>query len=168
MNKTIRTYNDLCEERERIKNLLVVQKQRMKDDWDGLKDELLPVKKVFGVVGKMSSPNRSNPLMHKSLKIAMDLFITKYVLGKAGWMTKLAVPFVLTNFSTHVIADKGQNFVTKVSEFLKSRKKFGFRDSAGRTTPPVESASQEERTPVEHIFGNNGSSQTEGVPRGTP
>jgi hypothetical protein len=144
MDKTIKTYSDLCEERERLKNLLVVQKQRMKDDWDGLKHEMNPFKKVMGVFGKMTSSNKSNPLMSKGVKVATDLFITKFVLGKAGWLTKLAVPFVISNYSTHVIANKGQNFISRVATFLNNKRKYGIKErvpSASRSSAPMATAS---------------------------
>jgi hypothetical protein len=125
MSETIRTYSDLCAERERVKNLLVVQKQRIKDDWDGLKHEFIPVKNAFGVFGKMTKPDKSNPLINSGVKVATDLFITKFVLGKAGWVAKLAVPFVLKNYSTHLIADKGKNFVARVARMLNNKRKYG-------------------------------------------
>lgn len=152
MNKTIRTYSDLCEERERVKNLLVVQKQRMRDDWDGLKNEFLPVKKVFGVMGKMTSPNKNtNPLMSKGLKVAFDVFITKFVLSKAGWVTKLAVPFVLSNYSTHMIADKGQNFIAKVASFLNSKKKVALKEKMHSDGNGL----HQQTGTVEHTFTGN-------------
>ena len=129
MSETIKTYSDLCAERERVKNLLVVQKQRIRDDWDGLKHEFIPVKNALGVFGKMTKPDKSNPLINKGVKVATDLFISKFVLGKAGWVAKLAVPFVLKNYSTHLIADKGKTFVTKVAAFLNNRKKYGVRET---------------------------------------
>lgn len=134
MNKTIKTYNDLCEERERLKNLLVIQKQRMKDDWEGVKHELNPFKKAAGVFGKMSRPDKSNPLMNAGVKIVTDLFIGKFVLGKAGWITKMAVPFVLRNYSTHMLADKGKSFISKVVTLMNSKKKYGVREEVTPTT----------------------------------
>ena len=35
MSQTIKTYADLCEERDRVKSLLVIQRQKIKDDWSG-------------------------------------------------------------------------------------------------------------------------------------
>lgn len=133
MSRTIKTYDDLCEERERLKNLLVLQKQRIRDDWEGFKHEFVPVKNAFGVIGKMASPDKSNPLVNAGLKIATDLFITKFVLGKAGWLTKMAVPFVVRNYSTHVFAERGKNFLAKVGSLISRRKK----PAAGNADDPA-------------------------------
>src|SRR5690349_12574146 len=129
MSQTIKTYSDLCAERERLQNLAVVQKQRMKDDWDGLKHEFNPFKKAVGALGKMTRPDNSNPMFNAGIKVATDLFITKFVLGKAGWITKLAVPFVVKNYSTHLFAEKGRSFITRVAAFLNSKNKYSVRET---------------------------------------
>lgn len=122
MSQTIKTYADLCEEREKVKSLLVVQRQKIRDDWEGLKNEFLPVKNAFGVVGKMTHADRSNPLVNAALKVAGDLFLKNFVLAKAGWVTKLAVPFVVKNYSSHVLVEKGGNVLGKVINFFSKKR----------------------------------------------
>ena len=122
MSETIRTYKDLCEERDRLQNLLAIQKQRVRDDWGGVKKAFEPVSNVFGVLGKMSSMEKGNPLINNGLKIAADLLIKNFVLAKAGWITRLAVPFVVKNYSSHVIADKGRIVFNKLEKLFRKRK----------------------------------------------
>lgn len=123
MSQPIRTYKDLCEERERLQKKLTAQKQRVKDDWHDLKQEFNPVRNAIGVFGKMTHPDRSNPLLNVGLKIASDLLLKNFVLAKAGWAARLAVPFVVKNFSSHVIAEKGAGFINKVTNLFKGRKR---------------------------------------------
>ena len=123
MSQTIKTYADLCEERERVKNLLVLQRQKVKDDWAELKDEFIPVKNAFGVVGKFTSANKSNPLINMGLKLASDVLLKNFILGKADWVTRLAVPFVVKNYSSHMLVDKGANFFGKLAKIFKGDKK---------------------------------------------
>jgi hypothetical protein len=113
MNQPIKTYTDLCEERERVKNLLVLQREKIKTDWQELKHEFIPVQNAFGVVGRMTSADKSNPLVNAGLKLASDVFLKNFVLAKAGWVTKLAVPFVVKNYSSHVLARKGGHYLGK-------------------------------------------------------
>jgi hypothetical protein len=122
MNKTIKTYDDLCEERDRLRTLRDVQKQRIKDNWESLKEEFGPVRSAFGVIGKMTHADKSNPLLNAGIKAATNLFITKFVLGRAGWVAKLAVPFVVKNYASHAFAEKGKQFFSKIGAFF-SRKK---------------------------------------------
>jgi hypothetical protein len=103
--------------------LLEIQRQKIKDDWQDLKDEFIPVKNVFGAVGQMTHADKSNPLVNFGLKVASDLFLKNFVLAKAGWITKLAVPFVVKNYSSHVLARKGGHFLGKVANLFSSKKR---------------------------------------------
>ncbi len=123
MNRTIKTYNDLREEKERLKNLLVLQRQRVVEDWNGVKEEFAPVQNVFGTLGKMANGDKSNPLVNIGLKLASDLFLKNFVLAKAGWATKLAVPFVVKNFSSHLLADKGKVFFSKLGKLFSHKRR---------------------------------------------
>lgn len=124
MSQTIKTYKDLCEERERLQVQLVAKKQRVKDDWRDLKSELDPVKSAFGLVGKITHPDRSNPLVNAGLKLASDVFLKNFILAKAGWATRLAVPFVVKNFSSHMLVEKGAGIFEKVSNLFKKKKAY--------------------------------------------
>lgn len=123
MSRTIKTYSDLCEERDRLKNLLVIQRQRVIDDWGEVKEEFQPVKNVFGVVGKMARGDKSNPFINMGLKFASDIVLKNFVLARAGWITRLAVPFVMKNYSSHLLADKGRNFFSKLGSLFNRKKR---------------------------------------------
>lgn len=118
----IKTYQDLCDEKKRLENLLNVQKQRVTDDWNSLKEEFKPVQHVFGVIGKMTSINRSNPLLVSGVQMASDLFIKNILLGKAGWFTRLAVPYIVRNYSTHLLADKGKLLIRRLGSIFRRNK----------------------------------------------
>jgi len=123
MSQSIKTYADLCEEREKVKVILEVQRQRVKADWQDLKNEFLPVKNAFGVVGRFARPDRSNPIVNAGLKVAGELFLKNFVLAKAGWATKLAVPFVVKNYSSHLLVEKGATFIGKLANIFSGGKK---------------------------------------------
>jgi hypothetical protein len=167
MSQTIKTYADLCEERERIKNLLVVQRQKVKDDWEELKEEFLPVKNAFGVVGKITHADKSNPLINAGLKVASDLFLKNFVLAKAGWITKLAVPFVVKNYSSHLIAERGGNFLGRVFNFFTKnrtrRKNYSYMNDKDNKVVNTEEQNRavnpgtgdyQEMSPKEHVGTN--------------
>ncbi|RYG51137.1 MAG: hypothetical protein EOO01_09130, partial [Chitinophagaceae bacterium] len=124
MSQTIKTYKDLCEERERLQVQLVAKKQRVRDDWRDLKSEFDPVKSAFGLVGKITHPDRSNPLVNAGLKVASDIFLKNFILAKAGWATRLAIPFVVKNFSSHMLVEKGAGIFEKVSNLFKKKREF--------------------------------------------
>jgi hypothetical protein len=129
MSRTIKTYDDLIEERNKMKTLLILQKEKINEDWNAFKHEFDPVTHAFGTLGKMAKGDKSNPLINAGLLFAGELFIKNFVLAKAGWLTRLAVPFVVKNYSSHLIVDKGKTFVDKIGRLLKRRKSVHETDS---------------------------------------
>ncbi len=125
MSQIIKTHADLCEERRKLQHLLAIQQQRVTDDWMSLKEEFAPVRKVFGAVGKIARPNNSNPLLSMGLKFASDIVLKNLVLSRAGWITKLAVPYLLRNYSSHALADTGKNIFAKIGRFFNKSTKSG-------------------------------------------
>jgi hypothetical protein len=92
--------------------------------------------------------------MNAGVKAATDLFITKFVLGKADWVTRLAVPFVVRNYSTHLLADKGKTFISRIATFLNNKKKYGIKEE--RRSPRYDAQTQGINGTVDHKFGTTG------------
>lgn len=153
MSATIRTYKDLREEKQRLKNLLAIQKERVSADWHGVKTALHPVSNVFGIASKMVTMEKSNPLVNNGLKMATDLFIKNFVLAKAGWITRLAVPFVVKNYSSHIIADKGRIVFQKLEKLFNRRRrgKTGSHPETDLTTSDFAGTAAEERAGDDHF-----------------
>jgi hypothetical protein len=122
MNKKIQTYDDLVEERKRLEELLVVQKQQLSSNWVEMKEGLKPVNNVFAFFGKLTHRDKSNPLVNMSLDIAGDVLLKRILLARAGWFIRIALPYVLKNYSSNIFADRGKSLVHKVKHWLKSRK----------------------------------------------
>ena len=123
MTSTIRTYEDLLAERERLEALLKTQKQVIRQDIDEIKLELAPVKTAINFVGKLTTQDHSNPLLNGTINTIIDLVVRKGLLAKAGWFTKFIVPFVMKNFSSHVVDEKKDDILRKVFSLFKRKKK---------------------------------------------
>src|SRR5688500_14661694 len=103
MTSTIKSYDDLLAEKQRLQALLHSQKQVIRQDIDELKQELLPVKTAINFIGKLTTQDHSNPLISGTFNTVIDLLMRKVVLAKAGWFTKFIIPYFIKNFSSHVI-----------------------------------------------------------------
>jgi len=123
MTSTIRTYEDLLAERKRLESLLQTQKQIIRQDIDEIKEELVPVKTAINFVGKLTTQDHSNPLLNGTINTIIDLVVRKGLLAKAGWFTKFIVPFVMKNFSSHVVDEKKDDILRKVFSLFKRKKK---------------------------------------------
>ncbi|HRE50271.1 MAG TPA: hypothetical protein PK339_02540 [Flavitalea sp.] len=121
MNSSIKTYDDLLKEKERLKEQLKAQRQNLEGNWDALKTELEPVKNAFNLVGKMTRADKSNPLINMGLGMASDLLLKRLLLGRAGWLLKAGVPLLLKNYSSHVVAEKGKSLLRTVGRLLRKK-----------------------------------------------
>jgi hypothetical protein len=119
---TIRTYNDLLTEKERLKALLQAQKAVIRQDVEEIKAELQPVKNAISVVGKFTTRDKSNPLLTSATESIIDLLVKRMLLSRTGWLTKLVVPFLMKNVSSHLVnANQGKIFSKLFSFFGKKK-----------------------------------------------
>ena len=161
MNKTsIKTYDDLVVERERLQALLIVQRQRVVTGWEGVKTELEPVNNAFGVLGKFTHSDNSSPLLNMGLKFASDILLKNFVLARAGWVARLAVPFVMKNYSSHLLMENGRGLLGKLKglgNIFKSKKttphesgkKIVNTEEQNRAVNPGQDNTTEEASPEE-------------------
>jgi hypothetical protein len=139
MTSTIKTYEDLLAEKQRLKALLETQKQVVRQDINELKQELVPVKSAINFIGKLTTQDHSNPLISGTFNTVIDLIMQKVVLARAGWFTKFIIPYFMKNFSSHVIDEKKDDILRKVfSIFKKKNKGDQTHKSNGKMHHPVE------------------------------
>ncbi len=123
MTNRISTYDDLLAEKQRLTVLLQVQKEVVRQDFREIKEELMPVKSMISMVGKFATRDKSSWLLTTAADKVIDLVFKKMLLARAGWFTKLAVPFLMKNFSSHVIADNKEGIMSKVFSLFGKKKK---------------------------------------------
>lgn len=117
--KNIQSYDDLLEEKKRLEQLLSVQKDQISANWVEMKEEFKPLNNMVGFFSKITTRDKSNPLVNFGIDVAGDLVLRKILLARFGWATRLVVPFLLKNYSSNVIADKGKSLFQKIKHILK-------------------------------------------------
>lgn len=126
MTNRINSYNDLLEEQERLRALLKVQKEVIRQDFREIKQDLAPVKKAFSFIGKLTTRETGNPLLTGTANTVIDLVIRRFLLARSGWLIKLLVPALVKNYSSHVIDDNKNSILRKILSFFgKGKKKNG-------------------------------------------
>ena len=130
MTKSIRTYEDLMEEKERLNQLLAAQRELIRQDFNEIKEELAPVRSAISMVGKFATRDNRNFLLTTAADTAIELVIRRMLLAKAGWFTKIIVPFFMKNFSSHVIADHKDKILDKLSKWFGKKNADGKSDVA--------------------------------------
>jgi hypothetical protein len=124
MNK-IRTYQDLLQEEQRLVEQLKIQETVIRQDLVGFRENVEPVKKFFTTAQKMFTRDNRVPFFNIGLELAIDILLRRFILRKAGWISRTIVPYLVKNFSSHVIGEeKRRMLVKKVRElFAKIRPK---------------------------------------------
>lgn len=108
MSSTIRTYNDLLVERERLENLLVSKKKELKTNIELLKEQYKPVFKAASFVRDLTTKDRSHPWLNMAVSLLIDILVKGKLLRKASWIYKIGVPFVLKNYASNLFGKKNK------------------------------------------------------------
>jgi hypothetical protein len=118
MSKRFTSYKELLEEKQQLEVLLQAQKQLIRYDVEEIKLKLQPVKETFEFVKKITTRDRSSLLLDLGSDIAINTVIRNFLLSKAGWITKLVVPFFLKNYSSHFLAEQKDKWIEKLKSWL--------------------------------------------------
>ena len=117
---SIKTYEDLEAEEKRLQALLYSHKENIKDSLAAVKANLNPFKQVAATAKRLFPRDRSNPMMKLGLDIGVDVVLRKFLLAKAGWFTKIVVPFFVKNYSSYFINEyKKSKLLQKIRGFFK-------------------------------------------------
>lgn len=145
MNNRIKTFEDLELEEQRLLSMLKTHEEVIKVDVAGVKEGLKPLGKAMNVVNKMATRDNTAPFLNFGMEMGIDLLVRKFLLAKAGWFTKIVVPFLVKNYSSHLIGeDKREALINKVRNFFsKIRPK---EPAASAATTPTDYPPRQEFT----------------------
>ena len=113
MNKIV-TYNDLLRQEEQLDALLKAQRELLQYDVQQLKKSLEPAKAALSLISKVTTREKGNLLLTETANSLIDLVVKRIILNKAGWLTRLTVPFFVKNMSSHYISDHKNQWFKKI------------------------------------------------------
>jgi hypothetical protein len=99
----ISTYEQLVAERMRIEQELAIQKDHINDEISELKDKLKPITGLLSVFSGNKNPSLKSTAMQLGANIGIDVLLRNTLLGRAGWLARLVVPFLAKKISSKVI-----------------------------------------------------------------
>ena len=118
MSKRFTSYKELLKEKQQLEVLLQAQKQVIRCDVEEIKLKMQPVKEALEFVKKITTRDRSNLLLDLGSDIAINSLVKNFILSRAGWLTKLIVPFFVKNYSSHFIAEQKDKWLEKLKSWL--------------------------------------------------
>lgn len=151
VTKKIRTYEDLEEEKQRLMGQLRTQEELIKIDMAGVREGLKPFGKAMHVANKMATRDNTAPVLNFGLEMGIDLLIRRMLLARAGWFAKIVVPFLMKNYSSHLIGqEKRTLIVNKISDFFKKLR------PKKKDSHSAQLISMTEAPPAEELYATTG------------
>jgi hypothetical protein len=131
MTNTIRTYKDMMDEKERLQALLVIQKQAVRNDIDEIKENLKPVQSALSFAGKFVTRDSGNFILNAGANRLINVVVKNLLLARAGWFAKMVVPFILKNYSSHIISEKKGAILSKLFSWIGKKNANGKEEMHG-------------------------------------
>ncbi len=103
--RKIDNLTDLRKEKARLNLELAAYEEQLHEDVQWIKQELNPVK-VAGKLVSNAMLDKNHGVLNEGLRGTVDFVLKNLVLSKAGWITKLVVPFVVKNISSNYLLEK--------------------------------------------------------------
>jgi hypothetical protein len=101
--KKISNYTELVAERRRIQQELAFQKAQINDEIQEIKDKLKPLSGILSFFNPSKKQSLKSTAMQVGANIGIDVLLRNTLLGRAGWLTRLILPFVAKKISSKVI-----------------------------------------------------------------
>jgi hypothetical protein len=119
----MKTYKELMDEKARLEEVLVLKRAQIKGDVHEFKEQFAPVSHAFVTIVHFFSRDKNNPIVNAGVNFASDVVLKRFVLARAGWLTQMVVPYLVKNYSSHLINKdvnkNGSNFLQRFGERLK-------------------------------------------------
>lgn len=114
----IKTYDDLLHEEKRLQQMLKSQEVLIREDLVSMKENLEPIKKVYDQVHKVFTRDNRVPVFNIGLELGIDVVLRRFLLARAGWFAKTFVPYIVKNYTSHIISEEKRKIIIKKIEEL--------------------------------------------------
>jgi hypothetical protein len=128
----IKTYEDLLQEEQRLLAVIKTQEGAIRNDLAGVKEGLQPIGNAVKWMQKFTTRDRTNAFATFGIDFSVDLLVRRFLLARAGWLTKIVIPYLIKNYGSHFITERQRAaFMKKISSlFSKLRPKADAEEQA--------------------------------------
>jgi hypothetical protein len=102
---TINSYQELREEKTRLKALMLEQKLRMREDWQIIKEDLKPTFTLAATAKKALTRRASGAVTNLGINLVADGLIRNVLLAKSGGISRWVIPFLVKNYASHLVGE---------------------------------------------------------------
>jgi len=109
--------NDLKAERRRLKADIAEKEQLLKADYAGFQDAIRPLQVATNVLSKFVV-SKDKDMISTGIETALSFVLRNVVLSRAGWLTKMVVPYVAKKYAANKLADNKADLVHTMRDWL--------------------------------------------------
>ena len=109
----IKKYEDLELEKARLTALLKNHEEAIRYDMAGVREGLKPMNNAVKFINKMATRDNTTPVMNFGLEMGIDILVRRFILRRAGWFAKIVVPYLVKNYSSHIIGEEKREALMK-------------------------------------------------------
>ncbi len=120
MNKPLRTYDELLQQRAILENLLETRRELIRLDIEELKASATPLFDSVNTVSRFITSNKKAGLLGIGANTLIDMLVKKVLLSGSGWLSKLVIPFFVKNYTSHFIASHQDEWMKILSGWISS------------------------------------------------
>ncbi|HET9823937.1 MAG TPA: hypothetical protein VFP87_01315 [Chitinophagaceae bacterium] len=118
MTKSIRSYKDLIEEKQRLEILVGEQRTLIRNDVQELKSQLQPLKDAVEFVKKITTKDKTSLLLTVGSDILINSVVKRLILARTGWFLRNVIPYFLRNYSSHFLGEHKDKWLEKLRSWL--------------------------------------------------
>jgi hypothetical protein len=118
MTKSIRSYKDLLEEKQRLEVLLVEQRQLLRNDVQELKTHLEPLKQVVDFIRKITTKDKTALVTHDRVRHCHKRRCKTVYLIQSGLVGEKCCALFSKNYSSHFLAEQKDKWIEKLRSWL--------------------------------------------------
>jgi hypothetical protein len=132
--RKIDNIEQLREERIRLRKEIRMLEEEMEHDFTGIKEYLHPFHLAMNATGKILT-RKDAWLFGPGINFVIDMLVGRMLLRKAGWLSRLTVPFLLKNVTHNYVVDHAGTIIDTLKNlFNKFRGKNHQEEIYDRTT----------------------------------
>ena len=117
----IKNYKDLLQEEQRLLSELKTKEVEIRNNLAGVRRGLRPIGRVMNTISKFTTRDKTGAFSNFGLDFGIDLIVRRFILAKAGWFTKILVPYLLKNYSSHIISEQQKSRIMEKINNLFSK-----------------------------------------------
>lgn len=123
MAKSITTYKELLDEKEKLHELLQARKQLIHADVEVIKSQLKPLSEIRAHVKSFTVRNAIRLALALNSDVITKKIFEKIIVSRGGWLTKVLVPYFLKKYTSSFVGEEKDKVISWARSLVRKIKR---------------------------------------------